>query len=88
VQPRFGGSFESLQAPEEVVVQAREVIQKTNRPMLYTRVDGVVINDVFYLMELEAFEPALFLSESPDAPANFAHALSRWLEKLPAKSTE
>jgi glutathione synthase/RimK-type ligase-like ATP-grasp enzyme len=87
VQERFGGSHEGLQASEDIVAQARDLIRKINKPMLYTRVDGVVVDGRFYLMELEAFEPSLFLSESPEAPANFARALIRWLETTPEKST-
>jgi glutathione synthase/RimK-type ligase-like ATP-grasp enzyme len=87
VQPRYGGTHEILQASDELVAQARALIQKINRPMLYARVDGVLVDGAFYLMELEAFEPSLFFSVTPDAPVNFAKALVRWLEKLPEKST-
>lgn len=81
VQPRYGGSHEAAQASADVIAEAADLIQKINRPMLYARVDGVVIQGKFYLMELEAFEPFLFLSTSRDAPVNFASALVRWLER-------
>jgi glutathione synthase/RimK-type ligase-like ATP-grasp enzyme len=87
VQGRFGGSHEAVQADEGIIGQAQDVLRKIHRPTLYARVDGVVMDDKFYLMELEAFEPSLFFSESPDAPANFVHALLRWLENPPEKSS-
>lgn len=83
VQERYGGTFEPAQAPAHVIEQARALIRKIDRPMLYARVDGVVADGKLYLMELEAFEPSLFLAAAPEeAPANFTQALLRWLERI------
>jgi hypothetical protein len=39
-------------------------------------VDGVVKSGKFLLMELEIFEPTMFLSCHPEAPARFARAIA------------
>jgi hypothetical protein len=38
-------------------------------------VDGVVKDGRFLLMELEVFEPLMFLSRDPEAPGRFARAI-------------
>jgi hypothetical protein len=45
-------------------------------PTVYARVDGVVDEDRFLLMELELIEPMLFLADHPDAPTRFAEAIA------------
>lgn len=49
--------------------------QAIARPV-YARVDGVVLDGRFVLMELEVFEPLMFLAQHPEAPARFARAIS------------
>ena len=41
----------------------------------YARVDGIVRDGVFVLMELELIEPVLYLARHPDAPARLAAAI-------------
>jgi hypothetical protein len=46
---------------------------------VYARVDGLIKEGQFLLMELEVFEPLMFLSAHPEAPARFARAVhTRW----------
>jgi len=42
---------------------------------VYARVDGVVQDGRFLLMELEVFEPLMFLARHPEAPGRFARAI-------------
>ena len=42
---------------------------------MYARVDGVVQDGRFLLMELEVFEPLMFLARHPEAPRRFARAI-------------
>ena len=46
---------------------------------IYARVDGVVDEGRFLLMELELIEPALFLADHPAAPSRFADAIANAL---------
>jgi glutathione synthase/RimK-type ligase-like ATP-grasp enzyme len=77
VQFQFGGTHENATASEDLVAQARRCIEHAPAATVYARVDGVVRNGSFLLMELEIFEPLMFLSRHPEAPARFARAIAR-----------
>lgn len=74
-QSDFGGSDRLTDPPPHVLKSATNILQ-TIEPTLYARVDGVVEDNRFHLMELELIEPALFLSSHPAAPARFAEAIA------------
>ncbi len=75
VQSQFGGTSESVQVTEDVIDQARMCIAHTPTLPVYARVDGIVKDGTFLLMELEVFEPLMFLSSEPEAPGRFARAI-------------
>jgi glutathione synthase/RimK-type ligase-like ATP-grasp enzyme len=79
VQFQFGGSNESVQVSDELIAQARVCIAHAPALPVYARVDGVVKDGKFLLMELEIFEPLMFLSRHPEAPARFARAIANRL---------
>src|SRR4029453_16701625 len=55
VQFKFGGSDEDVDVSEDLVEQARVCIAHAPAPTTYARVDGVVRDGRFLLMELEIF---------------------------------
>ncbi|MEM7109464.1 MAG: hypothetical protein AAF519_14660 [Bacteroidota bacterium] len=61
VQSDFGGSFQLVRIKDEVVTQAERIIGSLPEIPLYARVDGLIFQDKFILMELELIEPELFL---------------------------
>lgn len=79
VQFQFGGSDEDATVSDELVAQARTCIEHAPGSTVYARVDGVVRDGEFLLMELEIFEPLMFLSRHPEAPARFARAIEKRL---------
>jgi glutathione synthase/RimK-type ligase-like ATP-grasp enzyme len=79
VQFQFGGSNENAQVSEDLVAQAGACIARAPAPTVYARVDGVVKDGAFLLMELEVFEPLMFLANHPEAPARFARAIEKHL---------
>lgn len=79
VQFQFGGSHEDVHVGDDIVAQARTCIAHAPAPTVYARVDGVVRDGAFLLMELEIFEPLMFLSRHPEAPARFARAIEKCL---------
>jgi hypothetical protein len=78
VQSDFGGRDRLVDPPMHVLQSATQILQAVE-PTLYARVDGVVEDDQFHLMELELIEPALFLSSHPDAPLRFTEAIANKL---------
>ncbi len=79
VQFQFGGTDEDVRVSDELVAQARNCIAHAPGPTVYARVDGVVRNGEFLLMELEIFEPLMFLARHSEAPGRFARAIEKRL---------
>ena len=78
VQNDFGGSSHLADPPPHVLESASRALQAVD-PTLYARVDGLVDERRFLLMELELIEPALFLAHPPAAPSRFADAIAQAL---------
>lgn len=79
VQFSFGGTTERAEPAPEWIEQAAACVRATPSPTVYARVDGVIVGGRFLLMELEVFEPLMFLAAHPEAPARFARAIARRL---------
>jgi hypothetical protein len=75
VQFQYGGTNETVDVAPSLIAQARACVLAAPSLPVYARVDGVVKDGDFLLMELEVFEPLMFLSRHPDAPARFAAAV-------------
>lgn len=71
----YGGVETSIKVSPVIISQAEQVLQSLKEPFLYARVDGLIINDVFMLMELELAEPYLFLETDTDAPKKFSEVI-------------
>jgi glutathione synthase/RimK-type ligase-like ATP-grasp enzyme len=84
VQSQFGGSVDPAEPDAALLAsaeQALEAVATLGYPgHAYARVDGVVVDGRFRLMELEMIEPALFLAQRPEAAKRFAGNLRRRLE--------
>jgi hypothetical protein len=79
VQEDFGGSSEA-RLPEPAIVQAAAyALRQVPGAPLYARVDGVVVEGAFTLMEMELIEPSLFLATDEGAAGRFAQAILRRL---------
>jgi glutathione synthase/RimK-type ligase-like ATP-grasp enzyme len=83
VQFQYGGTNETAEVEPSLVAQARACVLAAPSLAVYARVDGVVKDGQFLLMELEAFEPLMFLARHPEAPARFARAIQG---RLPARA--
>jgi glutathione synthase/RimK-type ligase-like ATP-grasp enzyme len=80
VQFQFGGSNKTVEVRDEWIEEARACIAAAPALPVYARVDGVIQNGQFLLMELEVFEPLMFLARHPDSPGRFARAIQRSAE--------
>ena len=81
VQFQYGGTNENADVSETLVRQAHVCIENAPALPTYARVDGVVKDGRFLLMELEVFEPLMFLERHPEAPGRFARAISKQLSR-------
>lgn len=76
-QPHFGGSEGAIFPGEDLIKQAKRVVDVVESPLLYARVDGIDDNGTLKLMELELAEPYLFFELDPQAKDRFIEAMGR-----------
>ncbi|GAA2823105.1 hypothetical protein [Kribbella solani] len=76
VQESYGGQVIPTDPPADVLATAQAALSASGPTPLYARVDGVVVNGRFLLMEIELIEPYLFLPQSPTAATHLATALA------------
>jgi glutathione synthase/RimK-type ligase-like ATP-grasp enzyme len=86
VQTEHGGSVEAATADDRTVREAHAAIDALPQVPLYARVDGVVREGAFLLMELELIEPNLFLSFAAGAMDRFARAIAGRVESCNSSS--
>ena len=79
VQEHLGGGAIAAEPPAQIIEQAHAVLAKAAAPLLYARVDGIVRDGRFLLMELEINEPSLFLGLSDGSAQRFARAIKEVL---------
>ena len=76
VQTEHGGSVEAAHPPRSLVDEAVCALDGFPEAPLYARVDGIVRDGSFLLMELELIEPNLFLACAPGAARRLARAVA------------
>jgi glutathione synthase/RimK-type ligase-like ATP-grasp enzyme len=79
VQHYYGGTIQEITPDSKMLASAQALVADFAKDSLYARVDGVVIEGVFHLMELELIEPYLFLGLSEKAIPNYKAALQKRL---------
>lgn len=79
VQHYLGGTIHPQEPRETLLLSAQRYIDQFASGCLYARVDGVVVNSKFHLMELELIEPFLFLFTEPGSYENYYKALKEML---------
>lgn len=73
-QPEFGGSEVGVKPDPNVIKQASNILNKIDSSLLYARVDGLIVNGQFMLMELELIEPYLFFEFEKASAERFVEA--------------
>nr|MBC7612069.1 hypothetical protein [Pseudopedobacter sp.] len=81
VQHYLGGTIHPQNPTEKQIVIAHQYVDQFAKGCLYARVDGVMVNGKFNLMELELIDPFLFLFTNPHAYENYFQALKLLLNK-------
>lgn len=81
VQHFHGGTIRSYEPAPDLISAAQQYVDKHAQGCLYVRVDGVLIQGHFQLMELELIEPYLYLDLGPGAYERYYEALLRLISK-------
>ncbi|MBC6109524.1 RimK family alpha-L-glutamate ligase [Pedobacter fastidiosus] len=77
VQHTFGGTIYPQNPGRKLIDTAKEYVDLFAKGCLYARVDGVMVNNEFTLMELELIEPFLFLNTDPNNYERYYKALQK-----------
>ena len=79
IQSHFGGQYQAFTPDAQLLATAENIVKTFGGDLLYARVDGILKNGKFLLMELELIEPDLYFNYHPDAKKNFLTALESML---------
>ncbi len=82
VQTEHGGSVAPIDVSRGVIEQAERVIRAMDDVPLYARVDGILRDEAFLLMELELIEPNMFLELCEGSADAFARAILKRFNAL------
>lgn len=81
VQQQHGGiTRHDIKIEQHLIDQATTYVNRFASGTLYARVDGIVKDGTFYLMELELIEPYLFLNNELYRMENYYQALRHFIE--------
>lgn len=75
VQHYLGGSIHPQEATAQQITSAVAFVTAFAKDCLYARVDGVMVDGQFLLMELELIEPLLYLFTHPESYQDYFEAL-------------
>jgi len=87
VNSQYGGSVSVIAAPEELRSAGERVIAALPSVPLYARIDGVLRDGEFVVMEVELHEPGLWLHLAEGASERFADATLAALATTHANKT-
>ena len=74
-QMQFNPCYQLYAATSDEIAQVEKILNVMQDEMLYARIDGIFIEGVFHLIEIELLEPWLFLQQSESASRSFAEAI-------------
>jgi glutathione synthase/RimK-type ligase-like ATP-grasp enzyme len=79
IQSQFGGQYQAFIPDNSIIKTAENIIKTFDGDLLYARVDGILKEGKFLLMELELIEPDLYFDYSPEGKKNYLKALEEMI---------
>ena len=77
VQKQFGAQYLKFSPSNELLSIAKTIVEIAGKESTYARVDGVMTQIGFLLMEIEMIEPDLFFEHAIEGPNSFVDAVIR-----------
>ena len=75
VQSLFGGMYTLVHPSQDLIQKAQKVVDTFKEDLLYARVDGILIDQELYLMEVECIEPDLYFNLSENSLERFVASI-------------
>ncbi len=83
VQAEFGGLTTSFEADTKLIETGEKIISCIKGDILYARVDGIIKDGTFLLMELELIEPFLFFDYQKGSMEKFVRDAAGLFKNVP-----
>ncbi len=75
IQVQFGGKYTTIEPNKALIAKAQKIVNTFDEDLLYARVDGIVIENELYLMEIECIEPDLYFDYSNGSLQRFVASI-------------
>lgn len=75
IQSQYGGQYQAYNPSLDLIETAESIVKKFNANLLYARVDGIIKDGKFLLMEVELIEPDLYFDYDSGAKKRYLEAL-------------
>ncbi|OYU67204.1 MAG: hypothetical protein CFE22_05925 [Cytophagaceae bacterium BCCC1] len=79
VQKQFGAQYLKFEPSTMLLSIAKNIVEIAGKESVYARIDGVITQNGFLLMEVEMIEPDLFFEHTLDGPNRFVEAVLKEL---------
>ncbi len=74
VQAEYGGKVSTCTPEEHIILEASSILSHFSGDLLYARIDGIISDRHFMLMEIELIEPDLFFDYASSSHQRFVEA--------------
>jgi glutathione synthase/RimK-type ligase-like ATP-grasp enzyme len=75
IQYQFGGQYEAIEITPNLLSQAENIVSFLGQHPIFVRIDGILVEENFLLMEAEMIEPDLMMQFHPPAVEELAKAI-------------
>ena len=79
VQSELGGTISYPEPPKQIIAEAKAILDSYKEDILYARMDGIIQNNHFQLMEAELIDPELYFRSGEKGRKAFLEAILRRL---------
>jgi len=77
VQSELGGTIAYPEPPSHIIAEAKAILDSYEEEILYARMDGIIHNNHFQLMEAELIDPELYFRSGEKGRKAFLEAILR-----------
>ncbi|WP_309608319.1 hypothetical protein [Flavobacterium sp.] len=90
IQVQYGGKYKLVQPNQDIIEKAQKIVNTFSEDLLYARVDGIIIGNEIYLMEIECIEPDLYFNLAKDSMDKFVNSILELIKnpELKIKNSE
>ncbi|WP_395078141.1 RimK family alpha-L-glutamate ligase [Flavobacterium sp.] len=90
IQVQYGGKYKLVQPNQDIIEKAQKIVNTFSEDLLYARVDGIIIGNEIYLMEIECIEPDLYFNLAENSIDKFINSILELIKnpELKIKNSE